>query len=168
MRAAWLIHGAKWGIPATTRISSCRRRLLDMATIEAAQVLRIDDIVGSLELGKAADIVVLDGDAPHLMSMQHLSSDIVRFATRARGRRHNRQWTRAVRGGAHSRRSTSSGCVRTARPAPLTSRQCSPAAATATSRASESTPGRCTTQQSSVVSPRRFHAPSTSRRERDA
>jgi 5-methylthioadenosine/S-adenosylhomocysteine deaminase len=54
-----------------------------MATIEAAQVLRLDDIVGSLEVGKAADVIILDGDAPHLMAMQHLPSEIVRYATRA-------------------------------------------------------------------------------------
>ena len=53
-----------------------------MATIEGASVLRMDDLVGSLEPGKAADIVVLDGNAPHLMAMQHLPSDIVRYATR--------------------------------------------------------------------------------------
>ena len=83
MRAAWLIHGAKWGIQSYDPEFIMPGELLEMATIEAAQVLRMDDLVGSLEIGKAADIVVLDGDAPHLMSIQHLSSDIVRFATRA-------------------------------------------------------------------------------------
>jgi 5-methylthioadenosine/S-adenosylhomocysteine deaminase len=42
----------------------------------------LDDLVGSLEPGKAADMVVLDGSAPHLMAMQHVASDIVRYATR--------------------------------------------------------------------------------------
>ncbi|GAU80251.1 amidohydrolase family protein [Bosea sp. BIWAKO-01] len=57
--------------------------IIDMATIEAASVLGIDDIAGSLEPGKAADIVVLDGSGPHLMSMQHLSSELLRHASRA-------------------------------------------------------------------------------------
>ena len=83
MRAAWLIHGAKWGIQSYDPEFIMPGELLEMATIEAAQVLRMDDLIGSLEIGKAADIVVLDGDVPHLMSMQHLPSDIVRFASRA-------------------------------------------------------------------------------------
>ena len=83
MRAAWLIHGAKWGIQSYDPEFIMPGELLEMATIEAAQVLRMEDLIGSLEIGKAADIVVLDGDVPHLMSMHHLPSDIVRFATRA-------------------------------------------------------------------------------------
>jgi 5-methylthioadenosine/S-adenosylhomocysteine deaminase len=83
MRAAWLIHGAKWGLPAYDPDFLSPGELLEMATIEAAQVLRLDDIVGSLEVGKAADMVILDGDVPHLMAMQHLPSEIVRYATRA-------------------------------------------------------------------------------------
>jgi cytosine/adenosine deaminase-related metal-dependent hydrolase len=83
MRAAWLIHGAKWGIQSYDPEFIMPGELLEMATIEAAKVLRMDDLVGSLEVGKAADIVMLDGDAPHLMSQHHLPSDIVRFATRA-------------------------------------------------------------------------------------
>lgn len=83
MRAAWLIHGAKWGIASYDPDFIAPGELLDMATIEAAQVLRMDDLIGSLEVGKAADIVLLDGDVPHLMAMQHLPSEIVRYATRA-------------------------------------------------------------------------------------
>lgn len=82
MRAAWLIHGAKYGIAAYDPEFLSADDLLGMATIEGASVLRMDDLVGSLEPGKAADIVVLDGNAPHLMAMQHLPSDIVRYATR--------------------------------------------------------------------------------------
>jgi 5-methylthioadenosine/S-adenosylhomocysteine deaminase len=54
-----------------------------MATIEAARVLRWDDRIGSLETGKAADVTVLDGDAPHLFPTQDLVTELVRFATRA-------------------------------------------------------------------------------------
>jgi 5-methylthioadenosine/S-adenosylhomocysteine deaminase len=83
MRAAWLIHGAKWGVQAYDPEFLSAADLLSMATCEAASVLRIDDLTGSLEAGKAADLVVLDGSAPHLMSLQHLSSDLVRYASRA-------------------------------------------------------------------------------------
>ncbi|WP_332689027.1 amidohydrolase family protein [Bosea sp. (in: a-proteobacteria)] len=83
MRAAWLIHGAKWGIAGYDGEFLSAGDIIDMATIEAASVLRIDDIVGSLETGKAADIVILDGSGPHMMSMQHLSSELLRYASRA-------------------------------------------------------------------------------------
>jgi cytosine/adenosine deaminase-related metal-dependent hydrolase len=46
-------------------------------------VLRWEDRIGSLEPGKAADLVVLDGGAPHLLATQDLITEIVRFATRA-------------------------------------------------------------------------------------
>ena len=83
MRAAWLIHGAKWGIAAYDGEFLSAGEIIDMATIEAASVLRIDDIAGALEPGKAADIVVMDGSGPHMMSMQHLSSELLRYASRA-------------------------------------------------------------------------------------
>lgn len=83
MRAAWLIHGAKWGVERYDPEFILPGELLEMATIEAAQVLRMDDLIGSLEVGKAADIVLLDGETAHLMSQHHVPSDIVRFATRA-------------------------------------------------------------------------------------
>ena len=68
--------------------------LLAMATIESANVLCADDLIGSLEVGKAADLVLLDGNAPHLLATHHLPSDLVRFATRA-GRSRPR-WSRVV------------------------------------------------------------------------
>jgi len=82
MRAAWLIHGAKFGVAAYDPEFLTAGDLLAMATIEGASALRLDDLVGSLEPGKAADMVILDGSAPHLMAMQHVASDIVRYATR--------------------------------------------------------------------------------------
>ena len=83
MRAAWLIHGAKWGMSAYDAEFLSAAEIIDMATIEAASVLRCDDLIGSLEAGKAADMVVLDGSGPHMMSSQHLSSELLRYASRA-------------------------------------------------------------------------------------
>jgi 5-methylthioadenosine/S-adenosylhomocysteine deaminase len=83
MRAAWLIHGAKWGVGSYDPEFLPAGDLLAMATIESAGVLCADDLIGSLEVGKAADIVLLDGTAPHLLAGHSLASDIVRFATRA-------------------------------------------------------------------------------------
>jgi 5-methylthioadenosine/S-adenosylhomocysteine deaminase len=43
-----------------------RHRVLEMATIEGARALGIDDRVGSLEVGKDADIITVDLAQPHL------------------------------------------------------------------------------------------------------
>ncbi len=45
------------------------REALKMATIEGARSLGLDDQVGSLEVGKCADLVVFDGDAPALLNV---------------------------------------------------------------------------------------------------
>ncbi len=82
MRAAWLIHGALWGIPSYDPDYLNARELISMATIDAARVLRWDDRIGSLEAGKAADLVILDGKAPHLMASHDLPTELVRYASR--------------------------------------------------------------------------------------
>jgi len=41
--------------------------LLEMLTIKGAKVLGIDDEVGSLEIGKRADVIVVDFKKPHLL-----------------------------------------------------------------------------------------------------
>lgn len=41
-------------------------KVLEMATIDAARALGLDDLLGSLEVGKAADIVLVDMRKPHL------------------------------------------------------------------------------------------------------
>jgi 5-methylthioadenosine/S-adenosylhomocysteine deaminase len=45
------------------------REVLRMATIEGAAALLLDDVVGSLESGKAADLVVFDGNSPALANI---------------------------------------------------------------------------------------------------
>ncbi len=42
-------------------------------TIDAARVLGVDDRVGSLEVGKDADIIVCDGDLLHYMTQVHVT-----------------------------------------------------------------------------------------------
>jgi 5-methylthioadenosine/S-adenosylhomocysteine deaminase len=46
------------------------QQILDFATIEAARVLKIDEKVGSVEVGKEADIIVLDANAPNLAPLR--------------------------------------------------------------------------------------------------
>lgn len=83
MRAALLVQGAVYGIPRYDPAVLTADDVLAMATCDAARLLRWDDRIGSIEPGKAADLVVLDGGAPHLMARQDLVTDVVRFASRA-------------------------------------------------------------------------------------
>ena len=50
-----------------------RQAALESITITAARVLGIDDYVGSLEVGKDADVIVTDGDILHYKTMVYYS-----------------------------------------------------------------------------------------------
>jgi cytosine/adenosine deaminase-related metal-dependent hydrolase len=58
-------------------------RVLEMATIDAARALGIDSLVGSIEVGKAADLVLVDGGRPHLTPLTHPVHQLVYHATGA-------------------------------------------------------------------------------------
>ncbi len=51
--------------------------VLKMATIDGARAIGLADNIGSLEVGKQADIIVMDTRAPHLTPMYHPDSHIV-------------------------------------------------------------------------------------------
>lgn len=51
--------------------------VLKMATIEGAKTLGLGDITGSIEVGKKADIIVVDTNKPHLTPMYNPYSHIV-------------------------------------------------------------------------------------------
>ncbi|MGD9112886.1 MAG: amidohydrolase, partial [Desulfobacterales bacterium] len=51
--------------------------VLKMATIEGARAIGLDRKIGSLEIGKQADLIVLDTRKPHLVPMYHPASHIV-------------------------------------------------------------------------------------------
>jgi 5-methylthioadenosine/S-adenosylhomocysteine deaminase len=51
--------------------------VLRMATIDAARVLGLDAVTGSLEAGKKADIIVIDTNKPHLTPMYNVCSHLV-------------------------------------------------------------------------------------------
>lgn len=50
---------------------------LKMATINGAEALGLDDITGSLEVGKRADIIVVDTSKPHMVPMYNPCSHLV-------------------------------------------------------------------------------------------
>ena len=51
--------------------------VLRMATIDGARALGLDGITGSLEVGKKADIIVIDSRKPHLTPLYHPASHLV-------------------------------------------------------------------------------------------
>ncbi|MDZ7695404.1 MAG: amidohydrolase [Deltaproteobacteria bacterium] len=51
--------------------------VLKMATIEGARALGLDHLTGSIEVGKKADIIVVDTDKPHLTPMFNPFSHLV-------------------------------------------------------------------------------------------
>lgn len=58
-------------------------QVLRMATIESAKLLGIDGEVGTLEVGKQADLILIDLDKPHLQPVHDLHSLIAYSATGA-------------------------------------------------------------------------------------
>ncbi len=48
-----------------------------MATIEGARVLGLDNLIGSIEVGKLADIIILDMNQPHLTPLYNPYSQLV-------------------------------------------------------------------------------------------
>jgi 5-methylthioadenosine/S-adenosylhomocysteine deaminase len=51
--------------------------VLKMATIDGAKSLGLQDITGSLEIGKKADIIIIDTRKPHLVPVYNPVSHIV-------------------------------------------------------------------------------------------
>ncbi|MGQ0652178.1 MAG: amidohydrolase family protein [Betaproteobacteria bacterium] len=54
-----------------------RRRVLAMATIEGARALGLEDEIGSLELGKRADLITIDLAQPHLTPAADVEAALV-------------------------------------------------------------------------------------------
>jgi 5-methylthioadenosine/S-adenosylhomocysteine deaminase len=56
--------------------------VLRMATIEAAKAIGVGDKVGSLELGKRADLIVVGLDSPHMAPLHDVYAQLVYAAGR--------------------------------------------------------------------------------------
>ena len=80
MKVCALIHKAHRWDPTVLHA----QKTLDLATIEGARALGVDREVGSIELGKRADLILLDGNAPNLRplhSRETVVSDLVYSAS---------------------------------------------------------------------------------------
>jgi 5-methylthioadenosine/S-adenosylhomocysteine deaminase len=53
------------------------RTVVEMATIKGAKAIGLDKHTGSLEVGKKADLIIIDTQKPHLMPIYHPESHIV-------------------------------------------------------------------------------------------
>jgi 5-methylthioadenosine/S-adenosylhomocysteine deaminase len=79
MRTAALIHKGNRLDPLVLGATE----VLRMATIDGARALGIDDRIGSIEVGKRADLVLLDADSPSLNPVYDPISIVVYAASRA-------------------------------------------------------------------------------------
>jgi len=52
-----------------------------MATIEGARVIGLEDGVGTIEVGKKADIIIVDTNTPHMTPIYNPYSQLVYSAT---------------------------------------------------------------------------------------
>ncbi len=73
MKLAALIH--KWN--EQNPQSADAQTILDMATVNSAKALGLENELGSLEIGKEADIIMMDFDQPHLTPHLNTVSHLV-------------------------------------------------------------------------------------------
>ncbi|MGC8928161.1 MAG: amidohydrolase family protein [Myxococcota bacterium] len=78
MRIAALIHKPRVG-PKKMDAKS----ILKMATINGAKALGLDDEIGSIEIGKKADLIVIRNDSPHMNPFDNPYSAIVYSSDRS-------------------------------------------------------------------------------------
>jgi len=79
MKIAALIH--KWN--ERNPAAADAQTILDMATINGAKALKMQDEIGSLDVGHEADIILLNFDQPHLKP--HLINTVSHLVYAARG-----------------------------------------------------------------------------------
>jgi 5-methylthioadenosine/S-adenosylhomocysteine deaminase len=80
MRIAFVMQGQASGIPLYDPVALTTEDAMTMATIDAARALRWDDEIGSLEAGKAADVVVVDAENTRLTPAYQPVGTLVRYA----------------------------------------------------------------------------------------
>jgi 5-methylthioadenosine/S-adenosylhomocysteine deaminase len=81
MRIAYIMHAVETGIRMFDPFGFTTEDAFAMGTIDAARLLRWEHEIGSLEEGKAADVVVVDGDNVRLTPAYNPVGTLVRYAT---------------------------------------------------------------------------------------
>jgi 5-methylthioadenosine/S-adenosylhomocysteine deaminase len=80
MRIGFIMHGQSQGISMYDPVALTTADVMSMATIEAARLLDWGWEIGSLEPGKAADVVVVDGENVRLTPAYNPMGTLVRYA----------------------------------------------------------------------------------------
>jgi 5-methylthioadenosine/S-adenosylhomocysteine deaminase len=73
IRVAALIHKGHHADPSIV----AAERVLEMATVNGAKTLAMENEIGSLEVGKKADIIILDTDEPWFAPQHDIVSQLV-------------------------------------------------------------------------------------------
>lgn len=80
MKIGMIVHRAGFGRAQEGGVDPQPEAVLDMATRNGARTLGALDGIGSLEIGKTADLTLLDLDQPALRPILRLTSNIVNYA----------------------------------------------------------------------------------------
>ncbi|MEM2565021.1 MAG: amidohydrolase family protein, partial [Candidatus Bathyarchaeia archaeon] len=73
MKIAALLQKIKYSNPRVLPA----KKVIEMATIDGARALGLDGLVGSLEVGKRADLILLDARKPHLTPLHDVYAALV-------------------------------------------------------------------------------------------
>lgn len=74
------IH-AYWGLPVFDPLVMPANELLKMITVGGAQALQIEKEVGTIEVGKKADVILVNIEQPHIWPTRNLVNTIVESVT---------------------------------------------------------------------------------------
>lgn len=80
MRLASYMHHGTWGLYYYDPLVLSAEDILQMITINAAKSNLIDKDTGSLEIGKRADVTIVDFNKPHLTPSYDIIAELTRYA----------------------------------------------------------------------------------------
>lgn len=66
-----------WGVPYADNAVMPAKTLAEMATLGGAKALQMADDIGTIEVGKKADLIIIDIDQPHLMPTHNLLNSLM-------------------------------------------------------------------------------------------